>query len=164
MTKVSPRQYIEPSQWYAGLPTVYVSVCVLITDPQDRVLLVKPNYRDYWAVPGGILDDGESPDQTAAREIAEELGLVIPIGDLLVFDWVPPEGPRPKVMANLIFDGGVLRDPGRIQLQEDELDDFAFLPPDQAAERLPADIARRIPAALRAREDRCTVYLPTASP
>jgi 8-oxo-dGTP diphosphatase len=158
---VSPREYIEPSQWYASLPTVYVSVCVLITDPQDQVLIVKPNYRDYWAIPGGILDDGERPDQTAAREIAEELGLVIPIGDLLVYDWAPPHGARPKVMTNLIFDGGTLQDPSLIRLQEDELDDFAFLPWDQAAERLPAETAGRIPAACRARKDQRTVYLPT---
>jgi 8-oxo-dGTP diphosphatase len=161
---VSPREYIEPTQWYAGLPTVYVSVCVLITDPQERVLMVKPNYRDYWAIPGGIIEEGESPERTAAREVAEELGLVIPIGDLLVFDWAPPMGARPKVMTNLIFDGGTLHDPGLIRLQEDELDDFAFLPWDQAAERLPANTSARIPAALKARKDQRTVYLPTASP
>jgi hypothetical protein len=37
---------LSPPDWYASLPTVYASACILLTDPHDHVLLVKPGYRD----------------------------------------------------------------------------------------------------------------------
>ena len=36
-----------------------------------------------WALPGGRVDPGETPEQTALRELAEEVGLVLPPGSLL---------------------------------------------------------------------------------
>ncbi|HKB30855.1 MAG TPA: NUDIX domain-containing protein, partial [Streptosporangiaceae bacterium] len=70
--------FLEPAEWFASLPTVYLAAGALITDPSGRVLLVKPNYRDHWAVPGGICEQGEPPHEACARELLEELGLPIP--------------------------------------------------------------------------------------
>ena len=157
---MSPRNYVEPTQWYATLSTVYVSACIFITDPAERILVVKPNYRPYWALPGGVAEEGESPDQCVAREAAEELGLNPVVSGLLVVDWVPAAGLSPRGMLNFTFDGGVIADPAAIRLQEDELDEFAFLPWDEATDRLSVTAAPRIGAARRARRDRNTVYLP----
>jgi len=55
---------------------------MLLTDPHDRVPLVKPNYRTYWAIPGGMVEADEAPHECVAREIAEELSLHIRAGDL----------------------------------------------------------------------------------
>lgn len=47
---------------------------------QDRVLLIKrafAPYRNFWTLPGGRRDAGETPAETAIREVAEELGLVV---------------------------------------------------------------------------------------
>ena len=46
--KAMSSRFLAPPEWYASLPTVHVSACALLTDSEDRVLLVKPNYRPYW--------------------------------------------------------------------------------------------------------------------
>ncbi len=150
---------LSQADWYASLPTVYLSAGMLITDPDDRMLIVKPNYRPDWGIPGGIVEADEAPDECAAREIAEELGLDIPAGDLLVVDWVAAAGDRPRAIMSFLFDGGMLSDPAAIRLQEEELDDAQFLGWAEAEARMPADTAARVPAARQARLSRRTVYL-----
>ena len=155
-----PEPLLATADWFASLPTVYLSASMLITDPADRILMVKPNYRPDWGIPGGIVEAGEAPDECVTREIAEELGLGIPAGDLLVVDWMAAAGERPQAIMNFIFDGGVLTDPGAIRLQEEELDDAQFLAWAEAEARMPASSAARVPAARQARQARRTIYLP----
>lgn len=142
MTAVS-RPLLSSADWYASLPTVYAPACMLLTDQQDRVLLVKPNYRAFWAIPGGMVEAGEAPHECVAREVAEEIGFDIKTGDLLVVDWVPPEGDRPRVMTNYIFDGGTIDDPSAIRLQDEELDDARFWTWEEAETEMPANTAAR---------------------
>ncbi len=52
-------------------------------------------------------------------------------------------------MLNFTYNGGIIGHPAAIRLQEDELDEFAFLPWNEAADRLPAITAPRIGAAHR---------------
>jgi 8-oxo-dGTP diphosphatase len=154
--------YVEPEQWYAQLATCYAAAGALITDPKDRVLLVKPNYRHYWTLPGGMVDGGETPEDACARELGEELGLGLHIGRLLVIDWAPAYGRRPRPITYFLFDAGTLADPGQIRLQENELEHWAFVPPRQAAARLAPHTAARLPVAVAARNSGTTIYLPQA--
>ncbi|GAA2433441.1 NUDIX hydrolase [Actinomadura vinacea] len=147
------------AEWYGSLPTLYMSASVILTDEDDRLLLVKQNYRDHWAFPGGMADEGEPPHETAVREVAEELGLDVRLGDLLVMGWLPADGERPRPIVTFMWDGGVVDDPARIRLQEEELDDARFYPWEDAAELLPALTAPRIPAAREARKRGRTIYL-----
>jgi 8-oxo-dGTP diphosphatase len=151
---------LSQADWYASLPTVYVSAGMLITDAADRMLIVKPNYRPHWGIPGGIVEDGEAPHEAAAREVTEEVGLDLPAGDLLVVDWVAAEGTRPRAVISYLFDGGTVGSDVPIRLQEEELDDAQFVSWAEAEARMPAHTAARVPAARQARRDRRTVYLP----
>ena len=49
-----------------------------LIDPQDRVLLMWRHRfvsdRWGWELPGGLVDEGEDPEDTALREILEEVG------------------------------------------------------------------------------------------
>lgn len=143
---------------------MYLAAGALITDPSGRVLLVKPNYRDHWAVPGGICEQGEPPHEACARELLEELGLPIPAGPLLVVNWTAPEGERPKSMMHFVFDGGTLRDGSEIRLQYEELDEYRFVEPGAVTSYLPDYSVPRIGAALRARAERTVIYLPSGEP
>jgi 8-oxo-dGTP diphosphatase len=149
----------EQTRWFASLPTMYGTAAALITSPSGDVLLVKPNYRAYWSLPGGVLEEGESPHDGCAREVREELGVDVPVGLLLAVDWIAPEGLRPKPMVAFIFDGGVLADPSAIVLQEAELDDYRFVAPAEVDDYLPPHMAVRVTSALRAR-DGGAVYVP----
>lgn len=56
------------------------AVAVFILDAQNRVLLIcraKDPAMGKWAPPGGFVDAGESLEQAALREIAEEVGMVV---------------------------------------------------------------------------------------
>ncbi|MDX3758307.1 NUDIX domain-containing protein [Streptomyces mirabilis] len=136
--------------YIAGLPRVLAGAAALFRDGDGRVLLVEPNYREGWALPGGTVesDDGETPRQGARRETAEEIGLDLELGPLLAVDWVHGTA-RPPLVAYL-YDGGVLgeRELKTIRLQEEELLSWRLVPRGELAEYLPGALGRRVLAAL----------------
>ncbi len=53
------------------------AVRVILFDRDDNLLLVRfwDGDRSWWCAPGGGIEDGESDEDTARRELAEEVGL-----------------------------------------------------------------------------------------
>jgi ADP-ribose pyrophosphatase YjhB (NUDIX family) len=136
--------------YIAGLPRVLAGAAVLFRDATGRVLLVEPNYREGWALPGGTIesDDGETPRRGARRETLEEIGLDREPGRLLAVDWVAGTG-RPPLVAYL-YDGGVLADEDlkAIRVQEEELLSWRLVPREDITAHLPGPLGRRVLAAL----------------
>ena len=52
-------------------------VCILILD--DKALLIQRRDIPVWVLPGGGIDQGESPESAACREMEEETGLKVEI-------------------------------------------------------------------------------------
>ncbi|MDR2985269.1 MAG: NUDIX hydrolase [Nocardiopsaceae bacterium] len=157
---MSDTEVVAPDAWFASLPGVVVAAGGLITDPSGRVLLVKPNYRDLWSLPGGICEHGEPPQAGCARELAEELGMDIPVGRLLTTDWSQPYGADARPLMHFVFDGGQLDDGSEIVVQEAELDGFEFVAPPNLPPYLPPYGLARVRGALRGREAGRCVFLP----
>lgn len=136
--------------YIAGLPRVIAGAAALFRDSEGRVLLVEPNYREGWALPGGTVesDEGETPRQGARRETAEEIGLDVELGALLAVDWVPGTA-RPPLVAYL-YDGGVLGDDQlkSIRLQEDELLSWRLVAREDLPRFLPGELGLRVRAGL----------------
>ncbi|MGW2290794.1 NUDIX domain-containing protein [Streptomyces phaeochromogenes] len=136
--------------YIAGLPRVLVGAAALFRDAEGRVLLVEPNYREGWALPGGTVesDDGETPRQGARRETLEEIGLDLEIGRLLAVDWVPGTT-RPPIVAYL-YDGGVLSEDQfkAIRLQEEELLSWRLVAREDLSEYIPGSLGGRVLASL----------------
>ncbi|WP_248962942.1 NUDIX domain-containing protein [Sphaerisporangium perillae] len=154
---------ISPDEFYARLNKTLAGAGAFITDPDGRVLLVKPNYRAHWLWPGGHVDEGETPDQACAREIVEELGMALPVGRLLGVHWVPPFGDRPVPLVHFLFDCGSLAGCDGLVLQEEELDECGFFDEDEARALMPSYLIHRLHAALDARRHGTTFYLTEGS-
>ncbi|WP_326700874.1 NUDIX hydrolase [Streptomyces sp. NBC_01754] len=137
--------------YIAGLPRILSAAATLFRDERGRVLLVEPNYRDGWALPGGTIesDTGESPRQGARRETAEEIGLDLEPGRLLAVDWARGPG-RPPIAAYL-YDGGVLSGEqlDAVRLQEEELLSWRLVERAGLGSHLPGRLGLRVEAALR---------------
>ncbi|MFB6878448.1 NUDIX domain-containing protein [Streptomyces sp. NPDC056323] len=142
------------ASYIAGLPRVLAAAATLFRDDRGRVLLVEPNYRDGWAVPGGTVesDDGESPRQAARRETAEEIGLDLAPGRLLAVDWA--RGPQRPPIAAYVYDGGVLDETRlkAIRLQEEELLSWRLVEREEIDRYLLGALALRVKAALEVLE------------
>lgn len=99
--------------------------CVVERDGQ--VLLVRLNYgpRDgRWALPGGLVENDETPDVAAIRETEEETGLRVAIDGLLA-TWMRPGFPILVVIYRAHVVGGTLR------AAPEEASEVSFFPREQ---------------------------------
>jgi 8-oxo-dGTP diphosphatase len=139
-------------EWAAGMAFArpYLGAGVLFRDASGGVLLVRPSYKPGWDIPGGVVEPGESPLTAAVRETEEELGLALPVGDLLVAEWLhtEPFGDR----LQWVFDGGVLDGDtlARIRVDGEELLEATVHPLEALSGLAPPPLAARLELALEA--------------
>jgi 8-oxo-dGTP diphosphatase len=131
----------------------------LFFDDQDRVMLVRPTYKEYLDIPGGYVEPGETPYEACVREVKEELGIEPPIGRLLVADWAPHPTEGDKIL--FIFDGGQLSAEHLVNVRLDpgELAEKSFHAADELPTLLIDRLRHRILSALEARQQGMTIYL-----
>jgi len=122
----------------ASLPKKRMGAGCLFFDEQVKVMLVKPTYKPGWEIPGGSVEDYESPKQCCEREVQEELGVERKVGQLLVVDYNSETDEKTESLM-FIFDGGVLTvsQIDSIQLRQEELSELRFF----TAETLPEEMS-----------------------
>lgn len=83
-------------------PTIRVSAAV-VTDAAGRALVVRKRGTEAFMQPGGKPEPGERPDESLVRELAEEIGVVVPttaLEPLGVFETDAANEPGHRVVAD----------------------------------------------------------------
>jgi len=95
-------------------PPLTLVVAAVLRDGEGRVLLARrPEGRHMaglWEFPGGKVGPGEEPEAALVRELAEELGVVIEVGEPFTFALHREPGHRILLLFyHATITGGLLR-------------------------------------------------------
>jgi ADP-ribose pyrophosphatase YjhB (NUDIX family) len=122
-----------------------VGVTGIVFDDAGRVLVVRHTYRNRfpWGLPGGWAGGRERLEAALARELAEETGLEITVGEAF---HVQSGYPRPQVDVYFLC-----RHHGGKFMPNPEIAEIAFRAPDDLPERMLADQKRIVARAAAAR-------------
>ena len=103
----------------------------------DRYLLIKRtkikrgkenSLPEYWDIPGGMVEEGETPSVAAIRETKEEVNLDIVIGPILHEDSNYDES-KGTVFTRIVYQAELIdgQDENNIILQEDEHSEYRLV-------------------------------------
>ena len=67
------------------MPTAPLQVCAAILERRGRIFLARravgKHMAGHWEFPGGKIEPGETPQACLAREMQEEFGIAVAVGD-----------------------------------------------------------------------------------
>jgi len=146
--------------WYENLPKKRMGAGALFLDAQGRLLLVNPTYKPQWEIPGGIVEQDESPRQACIREVQEEIGLGKPIERLLSISYTAAKVNRTEGLM-FVFWGGVLtaEEIATIRLPTAELSEYRFVTLAEALTLLTPSLGDRVRRSLEILPTERTLYL-----
>jgi len=137
MKKLSRKEFLKT------LARKRVGAGVVFLNKKKQVLLVKPSYKNYWILPGRIIDRNESPKDGATREVEEEIGIKIKDLKLVSLFWgVEKEYDDDYLMFT--FYGGVIENEEEIRVDGDEIIDFQFVSKNKLKDLVSPGTNRRI--------------------
>lgn len=122
-----------------------VAVIGLIAAP-GRLLLIQRGVepeQGKWALPGGYMDAGEDPKAALARELAEEVGLLVRVDDLLdIF----PLRPTPRSAGGIVlaYRVQVTGEPQPTLVVRDDAEDARWFRPDEIPDDLAFESTNRL--------------------
>lgn len=138
-----------------SLPTRRLASAAVIRDEEGRVLLVEPNYKDGWTLPGGTTEAGEDPRTGCFREVLEEVGLQLPAGRLLLVAHGVNQGIWGDSVS-FLYDGGQIPNNTTITVQEEELLGYEWVAPQEMDGYVSPRVADRIRTAIACISDGTT--------
>jgi 8-oxo-dGTP pyrophosphatase MutT (NUDIX family) len=131
------KRYTEEQnkQWQASLPKKKVAVKVILKSDRGNILLVKPDYKDTWQMPGGGVEEFEDPKLAAARETEEETGVKIETSDLRLIDSIFKA--KEDYLFLLFECTKLLPEDADYSVEDEEIEDYKFISPAEVANLLP---------------------------
>jgi len=125
----------------------FVVSAVVLRDADGRILVVRKRGTSRYMLPGGKIEQGESPAQAAVRELHEEVGAELaPESLTFLGEWSAPAANE----AGLTVHGHIFEHPWLDGLAvRAEIEDLLWLHPDEMAQRddlAPLLVTRVLPA------------------
>lgn len=120
-----------------------VSTAIIVKD--GRVLMARRRQQEgklLWAFPGGGIEAGETPEEAAVREVAEEVGLEVEAVQVLGDRVHPQSGVHMTYVACTVVSGDAH------VADEDELAEVAWLEHEQIPEYVPWGLFDKVQAYL----------------
>ncbi len=147
------------NDYFKNLPKKRMGSGSLFFNDKGELLIVKPTYKEGWTIPGGSVDQNESPLAACIREVKEEIGLDKIEQSFLCVDYRPDNGDGDCLQ--FLFYGGILNATAisNIKLQAEELGEFKFVKIDEALTLLSRGLQKRLPKCLEALKNNTAIYL-----
>lgn len=151
---------LSDKEYYNSLTRKTVGAGALFFNEKGELLIVKPTYREYWLLPGGIVEGDESPMDSCIREVKEEISLDIKNPEFVCVDYVPAYDEKPEFL-HFVFNCGVLNEAqiGGIKLQQQELSEYRFTPVAEAVKMLSVHAGIRVSQAVEAMKNKQAIYI-----
>lgn len=149
-------------EYYKAVPKKRISSGVLLLNQRYEILILKPSYKDHWSVPGGMLENYESPREGAVREVSEEIGLKL--GDLkfLCVEYTNKTEKKDDDIFFLFYGGKLtpaeIKD---IKIDNDEISEYLFAKPEEVVKLFAKTgvLSKIILKAIKVLKDNEPVYL-----
>jgi 8-oxo-dGTP diphosphatase len=121
----------------------------LVLDQSGRLMLTrraKPPAQEMWDVPGGFIEPGEHPEQAVRRELMEETGLTVEVGDRVGF-FCDTYGDDGMPTLNIVYRARVT---GGVERAADDVSEIGWFPLGElpSGEEIAFESGRRAIAAL----------------
>ena len=140
-----------------SLPKKRMGAGGLFFDSNSKILILKPNYKDNWSIPGGVVEANESPRQACIREVQEEIGIECQPEKLLCVDYVS-ETNNNNESLQFIFLGGIISEE-EISIADNEISAYQFLESEKALSLLSHRLRRRLSKCLENLDKDRSLYL-----
>ena len=147
-------------EYLNNLPKKISSAGALFCNADWEILLLKTHYKEDLEIPGGIIEENESPKQAAEREVKEELWIEISLWKLLVCEYQITDE---FVCYAFIFDGGIITQEhiDSFVLAVGEIKSVHFLDKDDLWNNIKSQLKNRIKKSMQAKKKDNMLYYET---
>lgn len=141
------------------MPTHIVAVGGIVVHDDGSILLVKNSYRGIWEYPGGQVEVGENLMEALQREIREESGIEVEVGELFCVSSntckYPGHSGVKEMPTKVMFDF-ICRPVGGAECTSEETSEVGWFTPEEARSLIAAPALKERFEAYLSYQDRVT--------